>query len=105
MNRYLSPLFILIALVIACLLYAVKAKADPVFQATAQEGVRVVLHNDKCTLDAVTNLPYKATWEEKGKTFQGCWGPRPDMGVVVAYFDDRTAVAIPLQAFSRLQGA
>jgi hypothetical protein len=104
MNRYLSPLFILIALVLVCLLYATTVKADPLFQATG-DGARIVLTNEPCKLPEVTNLPYRATWEEKGKTFEGCYGARPDAGVVVAYFSDKTAVAIPFQAFTKIQGA
>lgn len=106
MNKYLSPLFLLIALVLICLLYATAVKADPIFQANVGEGMRVVLTNEPCAMkDSVTNLPYRATWEEKGKVYEGCFGPRPDFGVVVAYFSDKTAVAIPIQAFSRVQGA
>ena len=61
------------------------------------QGVRVLFYDDKCAVSEITNLPFKATWEEKGKTYQGCWGPRPDLGVIAAYFDDKTVAIVPIQ--------
>lgn len=78
--------------------------ATPIFSADA-DGARIVLTDEPCALDAVTNLKYRATWTEKGKTFEGCWAPRTDMGVVIAYWSDKTAVAMPIQAFTRVSGA
>ena len=80
------------------------AHADPRFQVVA-DGARVVLHDDKCAVSAVTNRPYKATWEEKGQVFQGCWGARPDAGVVMFYFDDKTVGIIPMQELTPVVGA
>ena len=61
------------------------------------DGVKVSLTDEPCALPAVVNLPRRATWEEKGKTFQGCWGRSGP--VVMAYFDDRTAAVFPVQMF------
>src|SRR5688572_21050302 len=75
---YVVGLLALVALGVAATWHT-KAHAEPRFQVVA-DGARVVLHDDKCAVAAVANLPYKATWEEKGKVFQGCWGARPDAG-------------------------
>lgn len=89
---------------IALFLTPLYATAEPVYQATAPDGVRVTLHDDKCALPEITNLPRRATWIEQGKAFEGCWGARPDQGIVLAYFADKTVVSIPVQAFSRVTG-
>jgi hypothetical protein len=80
-----------------------KAHADPRFQVEA-DGAKVVLYDDKCAVAAVANLPYKATWEEKGKVFQGCWGARPDAGVVMFYFDDKSVGLIPISGLTPVVG-
>ena len=80
------------------------AYAEPVFQA-AHEGVVITLDSDKCELDAVVNLPFKATWQEQGKTYKGCWAARTDAGVVVAFFEDKTVALIPFGAFKKVVGA
>jgi hypothetical protein len=82
---------------------ATNAHAGPRFQVVA-DGAKVVLHDDKCAVSAVANLPYKATWEEKGKVFQGCWGARPDAGVVVFYFDDKSVGIIPIAELTAVVG-
>lgn len=93
------------ALFIVTVVWATKAYSDPRLQAV-DDGVRVILYDDKCELeDQITNLPYKAVWEEKGKTYRGCWGPRPDMRVMVAYFEDKTIGVIPMGALTRVSGA
>lgn len=74
----------------------------PLFS-TEADGARIVLTDEPCRLD-VANLKYRAIWTEKGKDFEGCFAPRTDMGVVLAYFSDKTVVAIPIQAFTRVQG-
>jgi hypothetical protein len=52
--------------------------AEPRYSAEV-EGVKITLHDDKCALPAVANLARKATWEERGKTFDGCWGGAPSV--------------------------
>lgn len=75
------------------------AGADPV-AALTHEGISVTLYNEPCDLPAVTNLPYRAIWQEKGKTTEGCFGVYPEAGAVVAYFDDKTVALMPMQAFA-----
>ena len=93
----------LVLLVCIAATWPTNAHSAPRFQVT-QEGVKVVLHDDKCAVGAVVNLPYKATWEEKGKVFQGCWGARPDAGLVVLYFDDKSVGIIPISELTAVQG-
>lgn len=80
------------------------ANADAVFE--ARDGdIRVVLHDTPCELSEVSNLPRKAVWHENGKTVEGCWGPRPDLGLVVMFFaSDKTVGLAPMQAFRRVTG-
>lgn len=93
------------AILAATVLWATKAFAGPVYQAAGGDGVRVLLHDEPCAMNQVSNLPRRATWIEGGKTFEGCWGFRPNEGVVLAFFSDKTVVAIPLRAFVKVQGA
>lgn len=77
------------------------AYAQPVYQASA-DGITITLYNEKCELDQFSNLPFKATWSEKGKTFHGCFGVFGND--VVAYFvEDGTVAKIPASVFTKLQ--
>ena len=62
--------------------------------------MRVVLYDEACALEAVTNLPSRATWTEKGKVFEGCWAANSNL--ILAYFDDRTVIAVPLRVFQKV---
>jgi len=88
------------------LLYTASSQAEAVFQANV-EGVRIVLHKDKCALtDQITNLPFKAEWHENGKVLQGCWKPpHPEVGTVDLYFADKTSFGMPAGLFKKLIGA
>jgi hypothetical protein len=79
------------------------AQAAPLYSAEV-EGVRIVLTDEDCKLPAVANLKKRATWTEKGKTFEGCFGLHPQYGVVIAYFSDKHVVLIDPQAFVRVTG-
>lgn len=81
-----------------------KAHAEAVFAGEGQ-GVKIVVYDEPCKLTEVSNLPYRATWEENGKVTEGCIAPRPDAGVAVGYFADKTVALMPLQMFKRLVGA
>jgi hypothetical protein len=89
---------------IVLLLRSGEVRAEPLFQASVG-GVRVLLHNDKCAIEAVSNLPFRATWLEGEKVYEGCWGPRPDFKVVVLYFTDKTIGLAPMSTFSKVTGA
>lgn len=73
------------------------AHAKPVAAAQG-EGVSVVLTDEPCALSAVTNLPYAATWTEKGKTIKGCWGAHPQFPIVIAYWADKTVSVVHVSA-------
>ena len=96
---------IIFAITVGFLLAAAIAPAfaEPLFRGEGQ-GVVITLFNEPCRLDAVTNLPYRITWEEKGKTVEGCFAPREDAGVVVGYFADKTVALMPVQMFVKVTG-
>lgn len=96
---------VILGLVIAATFYASRVYADPRFMTTDGNGVVVTLHDTPCELKEVANLQYKATWQEGNKTFQGCWGPRPDVQAVVAFFDDKTVAVIPFGMLKKVTGA
>jgi hypothetical protein len=78
--------------------------AEPWLKASVQ-GVEIVVHKEDCALkDAVSNLPKRATWFEKGKTFEGCAGAAPHAGVLMFYFlEDKTVAIVPMDAFAKVQ--
>ena len=90
-------------LLLALLLLPSIAFAAPVYVAEV-EGIRIELYDEPCKLkDTVSNLPYRATWTEKGKVFEGCFIPNPQTGVVMTYWrEDKSVAAIPLDAFKRV---
>jgi hypothetical protein len=49
-------------------------------------------------LPAVSNLPYRGTWTEKGKTSEGCWALHPEVPLIISYWDDRTVAILPTVA-------
>lgn len=77
--------------------------AEPLFQVEA-DGAKIVLTDEPCKLSAVSNLKYRAVWHEKGQAHEGCWAPRPDMGVVMSYWADKTVTAIPIHTFVKVTG-
>ena len=87
---------------ILALCLAFTAQAEPVASA-AGGGVSISLYTDKCALSAVSNLPFKATWTEKGKVSQGCYGVAYQE-VVMLYFEDKTVVVLPVGMFKKVTG-
>ena len=61
-------------------------------------GIKITLTDEKCALKAVTNLPFRVTWKEKDKNYEGCFAP--NQGLVVMFFDDGSVVVAPTRAFS-----
>ena len=77
------------------------AQAAPI--ASLRQGDLVLtLTDEPCTLSAVSNLPSRATWDEKGKILEGCYGRRGDM--LLFYFSDLTVIDIPMHVFRRTVG-
>ena len=96
---------ILLGGTLAGALWAGKVYAEPRLLASNGQ-VTVTLYDEPCELkEHVSNLPFKATWQEGGRTFKGCWASHPDMELVAAYFDDLTVAVIPFGALKRVQGA
>jgi len=84
---------LLAVLLLACSLFA---NAEP--RAVATNGASIItLYDEPCVVKAVTNLPHRATWDENGKRFEGCFDAA--YGVVAAYFDDGSVVLVPIQGF------
>jgi hypothetical protein len=77
------------------------AKAEPRYTASVQ-GVQITLYDEPCKLDAVANLPHRATWTEQGKTFEGCFHFFEHVGLIVAYFADKSVAPMPPQIFKPL---
>ena len=93
-------LWLLAALVI---LVPMPANAEPRYMASSGD-VTITLYTDKCELKEVSNLPYKATWQEGAKVFQGCFGINGEAGVVMFYFTDKSVAAAPVGMFKPVQG-
>lgn len=91
-----------IAVALVMIFWPMQASADPLFQAKTPEGVVITIHNDKCALPEVENLPTRITWDEKGKITEGCYGIKH--GIVIFYFADKTVGIIPAQIFERVIG-
>ena len=90
---------------VATLLFGCPSNAysEPLYQTAGGDGAVVTLHSEPCALKEVSNLPKRATWDEKGKTFEGCWGVSP-FGVAMLYFSDRTVAVVPAEAFRKVTG-
>jgi hypothetical protein len=89
-------------LTLLLLLLALPVHAKDIAQAT-DRGVVVTLTDEPCTLNAVSNLPYRATWAQDGKTSEACFalmGP-----FVVLYFQvDSTVGLAQTSDFKMLTG-
>ena len=76
--------------------------AAPLYRASGS-GVQIVLTDEPCVLPAVSNLQKRAMWVEGGVTQEGCWGVSEAVGMVMAYWSDRTVTALPPQIFTKVQ--
>ena len=79
------------------------AQAEVIARAT-QGGLVVSLTDEKCTLAAVTNLPFRATWLEKGELTEGCYAVA-EGAQVVAYFADKTVALMPGRDFRPMRSS
>ena len=81
-----------------------QANADPLYRAEAGDAV-ITVYTEPCAVKAVGNLPKRATWTEKGKTFEGCAGSHPQYPILVFYFEgDKSVVVIEHGAFQKVTG-
>jgi hypothetical protein len=64
------------------------------------QGITVILTDEPCKLPGVSNLPYRLTWTDKDKTYEGCFSIHS--GIVVTYTDDKAVGLIPGQLFKPL---
>jgi hypothetical protein len=91
--------------IIAFLLFGLWPTAvfsEPLFQ-TRSETVTLTLHSEPCQIKEVSNLPRRATWEEKGKVIEGCW-QLFGHSVGLYFIDDRTVGVAPAEAFKKVVG-
>lgn len=100
-NTFLTIADVLLFMVLALAVFSLHA--DPTHTANAGNA-KVTVWSDKCSIPEIVNLPLRATWEENGKTVEGCFGMSP-FGLLVFYFADRTAFAMPPDYFRRVVGA
>lgn len=80
------------------LLLPALAFAKPVAIAES-DGIVITLTDERCAVAEVTNLPYRATWLENGKTVEGCWGVAHQ--IVMSYWTDKTVAILPAGAFNK----
>lgn len=80
-----------------------EAAAGPIAVVT-NDGAKITLYDDPCELNEVSNLPQKAVWQEKGKTYAGCWSLHPAGFVVTFFKEDRTVAIIPARVFEKVTG-
>ena len=83
------------------------ANAEPFARAVSpDEKTRIFLHNEPCKLDAIKNMPGRATWEENGTVIEGCFSPVTQIQELFQfYFEDKTVIIMPSRLFSRVTGA
>lgn len=93
---------LVLAIIAFLILLPLKAHAEPLFQ-TSDDSVTITLHSEPCAIKAVTNLPRRATWQEKGKVIEGCW---QIFGNVVGFYflDDKTVGVAPAGVFKKVSG-
>ena len=99
-----SKVFWALAVALAVIaFYVAKSHAGTIYLAD-QEGVQIALTDEKCALAEVKNLRFRATWSERGQTFEGCWAMHQGAGLILAYFADKTVVIFPPQIFTPTRG-
>lgn len=91
--------------IVAALLLLASSQAHAQAAVFSADDVTILLYREPCKLTAsVSNLPHRATWAEKGKTYEGCFGTTP-FGVLSFYFDgDKTVATIPTHVFQPAKG-
>lgn len=89
-------------LAVCMIAFATIAQAKPTH--IAQEGgITITVYDDKCALSAVS-MPFRATWKEESKHYEGCVIQHPT-GILIFYFTDRSIVLLAPQMFRPVTGA
>ena len=93
----------LLALAFVAFLSPSCVNAEPTYRAV-MPGVVVTLHSEDCTLTSiVSNLPKRATWQENGLTYEGCFGFVEPMRLLIFYFrEDKSVAPIPAGLFVKV---
>ena len=94
------------ARVLALLIAAapLNAEAAAVYQ-FATNDLTITLHDDLCSLKSeITNRPRRVVWDHKGEKVEGCWGYSEQFSLILLYFADKTATALPAPLFAKLTG-
>ena len=95
------PFWAVLVIIIFC--WPSIVSAEPLAKATDGRIV-VTLHTEDCAFKSeVTNLSKRATWDEPGKHFEGCWSPM--FGSAVFWFEDKSVGHIPGNEFVKVTGA
>ena len=86
------------ALLLTALL-AFPVQTAPLLQA-GDSRVTLTLYDEPCALfGLVRNLPFRVTWTTAAKDiYEGCYIINA-FNIVTMFFDDLTAIALPLEAF------
>ena len=78
-----------------------EAHAAVIGQAKIKDVV-ISITNEPCNMTDVVAMPYRATWLENGKTFEGCAAGHPS-GLIILYFrQDKSIALVPAQLFEPL---
>lgn len=75
-----------------------------VLATAASHGLVISVTDEACTLKQVSNLPFRATWRDGRKVYEGCYSVFAEGQAVAAYFDDGSVAVIPVAAFKPVTG-
>ena len=93
---------VLLLVILAALSFRYNAHAEALYQFQTKE-LTITLYDDRCDLkDAITNLPRKVVWTLNGVETEGCWGFSEQFSLILLYFADKTATALPAPLFGKL---
>jgi hypothetical protein len=92
-----------LAFLLAVMMIALTTIAQAKPTHIAQEGnITITITDEKCALSAVS-MPFRATWKEGDKHYEGCVGQHPT-GILIFYFTDGSIVLMATQVFRTVTG-
>ncbi len=93
-----------LAHVTALVLLAAPVHAEPRYSFSSGT-LSITLTDELCTLKGeISNLPRRSVWKQDGVETEGCWGYSEQFGLILLYFKDKTATALPAPLFSKVNG-